>query len=174
MDLDTVDEKTAFKLGFAASCAEQGLSVEDVDALVKSAAPAWLSAVLPALRSAAGRAATAGGEAAGRLGSSLWRNAVPAATAAGAGVAGGLAATGGAALQSTPAVAQHLALLAAGAPVAAGLALGGGLGYGAAKFNEPDLSPEDIQAKEIADTYKTYTNRLRARRAYQQYREARN
>jgi hypothetical protein len=50
---------------------------------------------------------------------------------------------------------------------------GGALGYGAAKMDEPDITPDDIKAKEIADTYKRYTDRLKARRTYQQYRAAR-
>lgn len=65
------------------------------------------------------------------------------------------------------------ALLAVGLPAAAGLVGGGALGYGAAKMDEPDITPDDIKAKEIADTYKRYTDRLKARRTYQQYRAAR-
>jgi hypothetical protein len=64
-------------------------------------------------------------------------------------------------------------MLALGALPALGLVAGGALGHGAAKFQEPNVSDDDIKAKELADTYKTYTNRLKARRMYQQYRQAR-
>lgn len=64
-------------------------------------------------------------------------------------------------------------MLALGALPALGLVAGGALGHGAAKFQEPNVSDDDIKAKELADTYKTYTDRLKARRMYQQYRQAR-
>lgn len=138
MDFDNVDEKTAFKLGFATYCADNGLSTKEAAELLKSSAIGpW---VIPAL--------TAG------------------LTAVGAGVANfgkGLA-------QYAPEItATSLAV-----PTAAGLAIGGGLGHLAAKSEEPELSPEDIQAQEIADTYKRYTDRIKARKAYQQYRTARD
>ena len=109
MDFDSIDEKQAFKLGFAAYCADSNMTPDDATALVK-AAVGWLDST---------------------------------------------------------------ALLAVGLPAAAGLVGGGALGYGAAKMDEPNVTPDDIKAKEIADTYKRYTDRLKARRAYQQYRTAR-
>jgi len=70
-------------------------------------------------------------------------------------------------------VASLGALGLVGLPAAAGLVGGGALGYGAAKFDEPNTTPDDIKAKEIEDTYKRYTDRLKSRRAYMQYRAAR-
>jgi hypothetical protein len=64
-------------------------------------------------------------------------------------------------------------LATVGLPAGLGLALGGGLGYGAAKMDEPSVTPDEIKAQELAKTYKTYTDRIKARRAYQQYRAAR-
>ena len=109
MDFDSIDEKQAFKLGFAAYCADQQMSPDTATAFAKSAL-SW-----------------------GEMG----------------------------------------ALGLVGIPAAAGLAAGGALGYGAAKLDEPNVTPDDIKAKEIAETYKRYTDRLKARRAYQQYRSAR-
>lgn len=65
----------------------------------------------------------------------------------------------------------NLALV--GIPAGVGLALGGGLGYGAAKLDEPSVTPDDIKAQELAKTYKRFTDRIKARRAYQRYRAAR-
>jgi hypothetical protein len=64
-----------------------------------------------------------------------------------------------------------LALL--GLPVAGGLAAGGGLGWAAAKMNEPNVRDEDIRAEEIEQVYKTQAKRLKARRDYEKYRQAR-
>lgn len=119
MDFDTVDSKQAFKLGFAAYCADHGYTAEEAVALSKYA-----------------------------------------------GVVGDTAAVAGNA-------APYALALGFGIPAALGLAGGGALGYGAAKFDEPETTPDDIKAQEIADTYKRYTDRLKARRAYQQYRAAR-
>jgi hypothetical protein len=114
MDFDSINEKQAFKLGFAAYCAEQGMTPEEATNLaVKKAAGGYIDAL------------------------------------------------------------KAMSYLGVGIPAAAGMALGGGLGYGAAKLDEPDITPEDIQAKEVAETYKRYTDRLKSRRAYQQYRAAR-
>jgi hypothetical protein len=115
MDFDSIDEKQAFKLGFAEYCAQQGMTPEEATSFAKK------SAALPG-----------------------WGETI-----------------------------NQLGYLGIGVPAAAGMALGGGLGYGAAKLDEPDITPEDIKAKEIADTYKRYTDRLKSRRSYQQYRAAR-
>lgn len=115
MDLDSIDERQAFKLGFAAYCADKGMTPENATKFVKTA--------------------TVGG------------------------LLGDMAQLGAMGLVALPA--------------AAGLAIGGGIGHGAAKLNEPDITPEQIKAQEIANTYKVYTDRLKARRAYQKYRAAR-
>jgi alanine dehydrogenase len=110
MDFDSIDEKRAFKLGFAAYCADNKLTPQAAAHLATKAASGW---------------------------------------------------------------GENLGLLAVGLPAAVGLVGGGALGMGAAKMDEPSTTPEDIKAKEIQDTYKRYTDRLKARRAYQQYRAAR-
>ena len=140
MDFDSIDEKQAFKLGFAAYCADQGLSPEDARAFVKSALPAfgWPLA-----------AATAGY------------------------VGGKILDFGGQLANNIAPITKNLTLLGVGVPAAIGLAGGGALGYGAAKLNEPDITPDDIKAQELAETYKRYTDRLKSRRAYQQYRASR-
>ena len=134
MDFDSIDEKQAFKLGFAAYCSDQGMTTAEATQFAEKSAWGWgaAAAAIPGAISATGQALGHGVEAA-----------------------------------------KKLSLIGLGLPAAAGLALGGGLGYGAAKFNEPDITPEDIKAQEIAETYKRYTDRIKARRAYQQYREAR-
>jgi hypothetical protein len=109
MDFSTLDEKQAFKLGFAAYCAEKGMTPDDANNFVKSAI--------------------------------------------------GLTDIAGAGL--------------VGIPFGVGMLGGGALGFGAAKYDEPEINPEEIKAKQLAETYKIYTNRLKARRAYQQYRNAR-
>lgn len=66
---------------------------------------------------------------------------------------------------------QGLGLLL-GLPVAAGLAGGGAIGYGLAKMHEPALDEDEIKAKEIADTYRVFAQRAKARRRLRQYRPA--
>ena len=139
MDLDSVDEKTAFKAGFAAYCDAHGLTVEEAAGRLKTAAAFALPAAWPYI--------LAGG------------------TAIGA----GLKSVAGSLMHHAP----EIGAASIGIPTAAGLALGGGLGYGAAKLEEPETTPDDIKAQEIAETYRRYTDRLKARRAYQQYRAAR-
>lgn len=72
----------------------------------------------------------------------------------------GLAATGG--------------QLAIGVPAAVGLAGGGLGGYALAKFNEPNITDDDVKAQELADTYRRYAQRLKINRKLSQaYRPAR-
>jgi hypothetical protein len=68
--------------------------------------------------------------------------------------------------------AKPVATLAVGVPVGLGLAAGAAGGYGLAKLNEPDVTEDDIKAQELANTYKAYTDRLKARQAYLKYRKA--
>jgi hypothetical protein len=66
------------------------------------------------------------------------------------------------------------ALLTVGLPAAAGLVGGGLMGTGLAKFTEPNISEDDVKAQELAQTYKVYADRLRAKRKfYDKYRTAR-
>lgn len=65
---------------------------------------------------------------------------------------------------------NSLATLSIGVPIAGGLVGGGLLGYGAAKMTEPNLSDDEIKAQELAQTYKVYAERLKARRKLKQYR----
>lgn len=119
MDFSSMDEKQAFKAGFATYCAENNLTPETALDLAKKAS-----------------------------------------------ITGSLAGAGE--------VAAPLLLAGTvGLPFAAGMLGGSAAGYGAAKYDEPEIDPEQIKAKEIAETYKIYTDRLKARRAYQQYRAAR-
>ena len=142
MDFDRVTDKQAFKLGFAAYCADQNMTPEAATEFAEKIAlePITTAAILTGLGSAA---------------------------------YGGAKAVGGAIANNVLPAAKTLGLLGIGIPTAAGLAIGGGLGYGAAKLNEPDVTPDDIKAQELAATYKRYTDRLKARRAYHQYRASR-
>lgn len=89
----------------------------------------------------------------------------------GAGGLGGWIASGGP--QKTFGAAAQAAAVPIGLLGAAGLAGGAGLGYLGAKFNEPDINEDEIKAKELAQAYKVYTDRMKARKAYNQYRQSR-
>lgn len=143
MDFTNYDPKTAFKLGFLARCAEEGLAGENLDIRVKQALDwkTWL----------AGAGLSAG---LGALGSLAY--AVPKVVHT-------------AATQVLPAAAG----LAIGLPSAAGLLGGAALGYGAAKTTEPDISAEDIKNEELAATYRAYAARLRTRKKNYDYKSAR-
>lgn len=130
MDFDNIDAKTAFQLGFAARCQEEGLSEKDAQAravaVEKTAILDWAG----------------------------FGSATKGVTDVGAALAG------------------PLAMLGVGVPIGLGLATGAAGGYGLAKLNEPDVDEDDIKAQELADTYKSYTDRIKARQAYLQYRKA--
>jgi hypothetical protein len=55
-------------------------------------------------------------------------------------------------------------------PVGASLLGGGALGWGAAKLMEPKLTEDEIKAQELANTYRVYADRLRAKRKLKSYR----
>lgn len=98
-------------------------------------------------------------------------------TALGSGVLGGAATglgamIGAGGLPGPRAVNPMLGL--ASLPIVAGLAAGGGLGWGAAKMTEPNIRDEDIRAQEIEQLYRTQAKRLKARRDYEKYRQARS
>lgn len=88
------------------------------------------------------------------------------------GAATGLGAMLGAGAAGGPRAANPLLSLAA-MPIVAGLAAGGGLGWGAAKMTEPNIRDEDLRAQEIEQVYRTQAKRLKARRDYEKYRQAR-
>lgn len=141
MDFDSIDTRTAFKLGVLSYCADRGMSKEATEEFVKSA-------FLPALAGAA---------------SAAWPYVATALATGGGMMLLNGASTGG----------KELLKLDTMLPVAGGLIGGAGLGWGAAKLNEPDITPDEIKARELTDTYKRYTDRLKARQAYQQYRSSR-
>ena len=121
MEFANIDAKTAFQLGFAARCQEEGLT--------EKAAAERATAVKRSFD-----------------------------------IAG--------ALKGLGEFARPIATLAVGVPIAGGLAAGAAGGYGLAKLNEPDIDEDDIKAQELAKTYKVYSDRLKARQAYMQYRKA--
>jgi hypothetical protein len=57
-----------------------------------------------------------------------------------------------------------------GVPPAAAILGGGALGYGAAKMVEPPVHDDEIKAQEIADTYKLYAEKAKARKKMRKYR----
>ncbi|NDD52538.1 hypothetical protein EBZ39_01445 [bacterium] len=127
-------DKEAFRLGFLARCAEEGLHGAQLQERIKSAAEK--QAIWPVLLGLGGL------------------------TLAGQAITGGLSK----AIDST-------ALLAGTVP-AAGLALGSGLGYGVARATEPNITDDDIKSQELADTYRIYADRARAKSKARKYRQA--
>ena len=147
MDLDNIDEKTAFKLGFAERCFELGLEPGQVkEAMEKSAR---FGALLSALKNGL---------------KSPW---VQKPLLGVGGFLGGLGAGG------VFNAAKDISGLTIGLGGGAGLLGGAGLGYGLARLGEEDIDEDEIKSKELADTYKVYADRLKAQKAYQQYRKAR-
>lgn len=55
-------------------------------------------------------------------------------------------------------------------PPALAMLGGGGVGYGLAKAVEPTIHDDEVKAQEIADTYKLYTEKAKARKKLRQYR----
>lgn len=155
MDFDSIDERTAFKLGFAQKCFELGLEPEQVqDALEKSAA------------GAGGGVARALMEGIRRYGPSVGK------TLAGSGLlVGGLG--HGLAQMGLINAAKDIGGFTIGLGGGLGLLGGAALGYGKARLDEKDVDEDEIKSKELADTYKVYADRLKAQKAYQQYRKAR-
>lgn len=162
MDLDSIDDKTAFKLGFATRCFELGLEPAQVkEAMEKSATlGALLGRALPYLKPVYTHALKPLGSFIGRAS----RNPTVA-TVAGIGTLGGLNNW----INAAKDISGGMISLGGGL----GLLGGAGLGYGLARMNEEDVDEDEIKAKELADTYKVYTDRLKSQRAYQQYRKAR-
>lgn len=153
MDLDSIDEKTAFKMGFAERCFELGFEPGQVkEAMEKSAIIRNLVTLLS------------------KIPKPSWAAVKPWLTHAGTGIGGGLAGLGiGGAFNA----AKDISGLTVGLGGGLGLLGGAGLGYGLARLNEEDVDEDEIKSKELADTYKVYADRLKSQRAYQQYRKAR-
>lgn len=201
MAFANVTEKEAFRMGFMSRCAAEGLekaaALERLKAAVQGihAAPgnfydSWMNA--PKGTGAASYMdkwynpwtkntdSLTRGEGTLR---SIGRGAALAAPAAAAAAAapalalpasllgGGFLAGGGA--KNALGAAGTAAMLPVGLLGAAGLAGGAGLGYLGAKFNEPSVNEDEIKAKELAQAYKVYTDRMKARKAYSQYRQSR-
>lgn len=73
---------------------------------------------------------------------------------------------------SDPGLLSSLTGTALGLPVLSGILGGGALGYGLAKFTEPEADLAEVRAKEIANTYRLYAQRAAARRKIKGYRPA--
>lgn len=179
MDFTDVDEKTAFKMGFAAYCADHDLSKEAAEDLIKEGYNSVTRFLGPLLKRIAGNPGS-WQRTLSRLGGGVKIKLPKPAPAASGGWGKWLGGVGLGGLAGAYTVAPFirdaappLTAIGAGIPFAASLAAGGGLGWGAAKLNEPDITPEDIQADELKRTYEQQTKRLGSRRAYQQYRTAR-
>lgn len=69
-------------------------------------------------------------------------------------------------------IVSNLTGTALGLPILTGILGGGALGYGLAKFTEPEADLAEIRAKEIANTYRVYAQRAAARRKTKGYRPA--
>lgn len=142
-------DKDLFKLGFLTRCAEEGLTPQDVAARIQTAAEKTAST------------------------SMFWRAALPIASVLGLShmLRSGANASN---VVNTAATGFDLAgrgALALGTAAAgAGLLGGGALGYGAAKLTEPTITDEDIKKQELAETYRIYAERARAKRKVRKYR----
>jgi hypothetical protein len=55
-------------------------------------------------------------------------------------------------------------------PIAASIIGGSALGYGLGRAVEPPIHEDEIRAKELADTYKLYADKAKARRKLRKYR----
>lgn len=141
-----ITAKDAFRLGFLTRCAEEGLTGDALSQRIESAAEKK-AIFWPAV-----------GIGAGAWGlSRLLESGTNAANAARA------------ALQ-VPEYAGRAALALGGTAGAAGLLGGSALGYGAAKMTEPEVSSDDIKQQELAETYRIYADRARAKRKARKYR----
>lgn len=144
-----ISAKDAFRLGFLTRCAEEGLTGEALTGRIHAVEHAEKTAGVA-------RWAIPGGIGAGLmwLASQSGKNTAEAARAA-TNAAGGLARAAG--------------TVGAGA---AGLGLlgGGALGYGAAKMTEPEITDDDIKQQELAETYRIYAERARAKQKARKYR----
>jgi hypothetical protein len=190
MDVTDLTEQEAFKAGFLAFCKEAGMSEADIEARVKEADWQEFFKALPSTaghyfnqtwnpstwgqsdgdplttvsRYGAGIGTTAAGAAAALASVPAWvgGSLLGLGTTAGAGLLGGMR-------RAAPDAGLSFAAL----PIAAGLGLGGAAGWGAAKLTEPNVRDEDLQAAEIEQAYRMQAKRLKARRDYEKYREAR-
>ena len=146
-----MSSKEAFRLGFLTRCAEEGLTGVALTDRITTAGN-MEEIALP------------------------WRFLVPAGAIAG--IAGLLSHSGKATAQAAqgalqlPALAGRAALGLGGAAAGAGLLGGGALGYGAAKMTEPEISDDDIKQQELAETYRIYADRARAKRRTRKYRQS--
>lgn len=144
-----ISSKDAFRLGFLTRCAEEGLTGDALTKRIANAANAEKTAA-------------------------FWSVALPAgaiaAIAAAAGYGGKATADAARTAATIPgAVGRAAAGLGTGA-AAAGLLGGGALGYGAAKMTEPEISDDDIKQQELAETYRIYAERARAKQRARKYR----
>ena len=55
-------------------------------------------------------------------------------------------------------------------PVAAAILGGGAIGHGLGRVTEPPVHEDEMRANELANTYKLYTEKAKARRKARQYR----
>ena len=141
-------DKDLFKLGFLTRCAEEGLAPEEVSVRIEKASTKSASSL-------------------------FWRAALP---AAGVGLLSHVLSSGQNAANAVNTAASGFDLAGRGAlalgsaAAGAGLLGGGALGYGAAKITEPTITDEDIKKQELAETYRIYAERARAKRKVRKYR----
>jgi hypothetical protein len=171
MDVDA-DTLLAFKRGFLDFCCDNGLSKEAAAELINTTSVFEKEALSPAtLLARLAVHARRAGRAVAPYGRAVAPYVAPAA------LAGGAAALGGAAATGTAGVVQHVPNLymqalpyMVGLGGAAGLALGSGIGHGMASLDDDAETPEQIKAKELAQTYQTYADQIKAKKKYNQSR----
>lgn len=140
-------DKDLFKLGFLTRCAEEGLAPQDVSARIEKATTKSASLFWRIAAPSAGIGLLAHALRSGQNASNVVNTAASGFDLAGRG-------------------ALALGTAAAGA----GMLGGGALGYGAAKLTEPTITDEDIKKQELAETYRIYAERARAKRKLRKYR----
>lgn len=172
------DDRDGFKRGFIEHCKKAGMSLDDMHAIVDFAL-LEKQAVLPHILGGSGTSLLrrAWPWAAARLAPTVARI-KPYATYVRGGIpwlAGGVAiGTGRAALGAardiaaqSPQIYMQALPYIVGTLGAGGLALGAGAGHRLAETADDAETPDQIKARELAQTYKTYADRIRAKKQYQ-------
>lgn len=139
-----ISDQDAFKLGFMARCAEEGLTGADLDARLDKVAEFNKTAAPGGGGGGGGGLIDLKPTTIGLPGvSQIWN--------------GGKA--------------SILAYLSAlGVPFGASILGGSALGYGAGKMVEPVVDDDELRAQELATTYKLYADKAKQRKKLMQYR----
>lgn len=140
-----ISDQDAFKLGFMARCAEEGLTGADLDARLDKVAE---------FNKNAAKVPGGGGGGGGLIEFKPTTIGIPSASQIWDGGKTSLLAY----------------LSALGVPFGASILGGSAIGYGAGKMVEPVVDDDEIRAQELATTYKLYADKAKQRKKLMQYR----